>query len=261
MTDLFEVGKEKRFRGLDRAVELAASGEVEKAINVILRSISGSGLLHDPVVETALKAECALEAIRSGSEEEAHSAALHELATDLAVENDFERALRIAKLIRDEPSRSLALSQISLFLAEAGQFEAALNILSEITGVLDLSSTVIAVAEQLALAGQSEKALAIARQITDEGYRAMAFEELGTAFLEVGQCEYALECLKNSGAEGTELWFEAYARIARQLAKRGEFLKAFKTVREIDDDRIRSKALHWIESELVIRRMLARIEE
>lgn len=249
--------EEERLRALDKAIELAASGKVDEAIEVILDNIPD----HEPMVTTALKAERALEAVRTGSSEGVHSAVLYELASDLAGENDLERALKIAKLIPGEPYRSLALSHLSVFLAEAGRFEEAVTTLAEITDPLDRSSTVIKVAEQLALAGEPEKAVDLARQITDEGYRAMAFEELGTAFIDVGQCEYALECLRNGGAEGSELWFEACARIARQLARRAELFRAFKIVREIEDDYIRSKALQWIETELVIRRMLARLDE
>jgi predicted negative regulator of RcsB-dependent stress response len=261
MTDLSETTKEKRFRGLDQAIELAASGEVEKAVDVILSNIPELYSFHELTVTMALEAEVALEAIRSGSDDEAHSAALYDLAQILAFENDFEQALKIAKLIRDESYRALTLSQISVFLAEEGRFEDALNTLAEITDALERSSAVIAVAEQLALTGESEKAVDLARQITDEGYRSMVLEEIGIALIEVGKFEYGLECLRNSGAVGSETWFQACAETARLLARRGEFLNALKLVREIEDDSIRSKALHWIEAELVIKRMLARIEE
>jgi len=45
------------------------------------------------------------------------------------------------------------------------------------------------------------------------------------------------------------------------LAKRGEFFRAFKLVREIEDDRVRAKTLQWLEAELLVRRMLAHLEE
>jgi tetratricopeptide (TPR) repeat protein len=260
MSDL-SVNAEERFRGLDRAVELAASGKVEMAIEVILSNIQDIVLLHGTVVETALKAERALDAIRSGSDEEADSAALQELAWNLAIENDFEHALKIAKLIHVDWYRSFTLSQILISLARAGRFEEALNTLTEMTDALESSSAVIAVAEQLVLAGEFEKAKDLVRQIMDEGDRSMAFEEIGVALIEVGQFEDGLECLRSSDAEGSELWFEACAGIARILARCGEFARAFKLVREIEDNRVRSRALHWIEAELVLRRMLARIEE
>jgi tetratricopeptide (TPR) repeat protein len=260
MSDL-PVNAEERFRGLDRAVELAASGKVEMAIEVILSNIQDIVLLHGTVVETALKAERALDAIRSGSDEEADSAALQELAWNLAIENDFEHALKIAKLIHVDWYRSFTLSQILISLARAGRFEVALNTLSEMTDALESSSAVIAVAEQLVLAGEFEKAKDLVRQITDEGDRSMAFEEIGVTLVEMGQFEDGLACLRNGGAEGSEIWNEACAGASRVLVKRGEFLRAFKLSREIGDDRERLNALHWIEAELVKQRIFARLDE
>jgi len=106
MTGSVERDTDKRLRDVDRALELAASGEVEEAIKVLEGTREGLAALHGTIVETTRKAEGALTAIKRGVAEEAHAAALYELAGDLAVRDDFERATRIAKCIQNEFYRS-----------------------------------------------------------------------------------------------------------------------------------------------------------
>jgi|GEM_PF-2091639 len=261
MTDSVERDTDKRLRDVDRALELAASGEVEEAIKVLEGTREGLAALHGTIVETTRKAEGALTAIKRGVAEEAHAAALYELAGDLAVRDDFERATRIAKCIQNEFYRSHALSEISALQAEVGRFEEAFHTLAEISSAVATSSALSAIAERLAKVGATQKALDLAQQLPDEESRAHACEIFGTAFLESGHYESAGQLFKERGAGGTAVWCDASAKLALMLAKRGEFFRAFKLVREIEDDRVRAKTLQWLEAELLVRRMLAHLEE
>lgn len=261
MTDKIERDMDKRFRNVDRARELAASGDLDEALRVLEGTREGLAALHRMIRATALKAEGALTAIKRGSAEEAHAAALYELAGDLAVRDDFERAIRIAKSIQPEFYRSHALSEISALQAEVGQFEEAFHTLAEIPGAGATSSALSTIAERLAKVGATQKALDLAHQLPSEESRAHACEILGTAFLESGHYESAGQLFKALGADGRAVCHEASARLALVLAKRGEFFRAFKLVREIEDDRVRVKTLQWLEAELLVRRMFAQLEE
>ncbi len=261
MTERNERETSMELRDFDRARELAASGDVEEALKVLERTREGLAALHGAIVATTLKAEGALTAIKSGSAEEAHAAALYELAGDLAVSEDFERATRIAKSIHNEFYRSHALSEISALQAEVGRFEEAFHTLAEIPSAVETSSALSTIAERLAKVGLTQKALDLTQQLPDEEFRARACAILGTAFLESGHYESARQLFKERAAGGTAVWCDASAKLALTLAKRGEFFRAFKLVREIEDDRLRAKTRQWLEAELLVRRMLTHLEE
>ena len=261
MTERNEREKSMRLRDFDRALELAASGDVEEALKVLESTREGLAALHGTIVATTRKAEGALTAIKSSSAEEAHAAALYELAGDLAVREDFEHATRIAKSIHSEFYRAHALAEISALQAEVGRFEEAFHTLAEIPTAVETSSALSTIAERLAKVGLTQKALDLARQLPDEASRAHACEILGTAFLESGHYESARQLFKERAAGGEAVWCDTSAKLALTLAKRGEFFRAFNLVREIEDDRVRAKTRQWLEAELLVRRMLAHLEE
>mgnify|MGYP000742916602 CR=1 FL=1 len=185
------------------------------------------------------------------------SRAFANIATKYTEVDQFDRALRVARAIKDPDYKSDALANIAVKYAEAGQFDQALKIVRAIKDCDKKFSALADIACRYAEAGQYDRALEVARTIKDPDYKSDALANIAVKCAQAGMSTQASEILSQAfELAKTTSELDALTNIAVKYAEIGMSEKASAILSEAielaKDEAVTAAALfpklalHWL---------------